>query len=446
MKEYDVIIIGGSAAGIATGITARKHYPDKDIGLVRKEDQVLIPCGIPYIFGTVDKPENNLIPDAVLDKNDIDLFIDEAENIDREEKVVKLEDEEDISYEKLVLSTGSEPLVPPIPGIDKENVFSIRKDIDHINEVLDTIDDIDDLVILGGGFIGVEFADECNKERDLDVTIVEMLPHCLMRAFGEEFCEEAEEKLRERGIELLTDKKLTEVLGGEKVEEIKLSNGEKLPADSLIVAVGVKPNTELAEKAGIKAEDNGIVVDSNMRTSDPDIFACGDCTKKKSFFTGKDTDLWLASIATTEARIAGANLFSTRRENLGAIGVFSTIIGDTVFGKAGLDPDIAKEEGFEVVVGEAEAANRHPGGMPGMHKMKVRLVFNKKNGELLGGEVKGGTSTGEAVNTISACILKKMTADDIATFQLGTHPAVTASPIAYQLVNAAEEAFVTLSE
>ncbi len=446
MKESDIVIIGGSAAGIAAGITARRHYPDKDITLVRKEEQVLIPCGIPYIFGTVDEPENDLIPDAVLDKNDIDLVIDEAENIDKDERVVELNEEEDLSYEKLVLSTGSEPLVPPIPGIDKENVFAIRKDVDHIDEVLDTVDDIDDLVILGGGFIGVEFADECNKERDLDVTIVEMLPHCLMRAFGEEFCEEAEEKLEERGIEAKTEKKLTEILGDEKVEEIKLSNGEKLTADALIVAVGVRPNTELAEKAGIDFEDNGIVVDSNMRTSDADIFACGDCTKKRSFFTGKDENLWLASVAANEARIAGANLFSTRRENPGAIGVFSTIIGDTAFGKAGLDAETAREEGFEVVVGEAEAANRHPGGMPGMHKMKVKLVFNEKNGELLGGEVRGGTSTGEAVNTISACIQKKMSADDIATFQLGTHPAVTASPIAYQLVNAAEKAFMSMGE
>ncbi len=446
MKEYDVVIIGGSAAGIATGITARRHYPDKDILLIREEEQVLIPCGIPYIFGTVDKPENNLIPDSVLDKNDIDLVIDRAEDIDKNENVVKLNSGDKIAYKKLVLATGSKPMMPPIPGIEKENVFSIEKDLDCINDILDTMEDIDDLVILGGGFIGVEFADECNKNRDIDVTIVEMLPHCLLRAFDEEYCKEAEEKLRERGIDVITDKKLTEVSGNEKVEKIKLSDGGELPADALILAIGVIPNTDLAEKAGLEVEDNGIVVDSNMRTNDPDIFACGDCTRKESFFTGKSTDLWLASVATTEARIVGANLFSTRRENSGAIGVFSTIIGDTVFGKAGMDAETAREEGFAVEVGKAEAANRHPGGMPGMHKMKVKLVFNSRNGELLGGQVRGGPSAGEAINTISACIQKKMTADDIATFQLGTHPAVTASPIAYQIVNASEKASMSIEE
>ncbi|MFW6040540.1 MAG: FAD-dependent oxidoreductase [Thermoplasmatota archaeon] len=446
MKEYEVVIIGGSAAGLTSAITCRRHYPDKKILLIRKEEQVLIPCGIPYIFGTVDRPENNLIPDSVLDNNDIDLIIDEAENIDIEKKNIELKNNECVSYKKLVISTGSEPLIPPIPGIDKKNIFTVKKDINHIKNVLKEINNIENLVILGGGFIGVEFADECNKNREMNVTIIEMMPHCLMGAFDKKYCKEAEKELEERGITAITNKKLTEVIGNEKVKKVKLSDGEELPADALIVSVGVKPNTKLAEKAGLEVDKEGIVVDSNMRTSDPNIFACGDCTKKRSFFTGKAASLWLASVATTEARIAGANLFSTRRENRGAIGVFSTIIGDTVFGKAGMDSETARKEGFEVVVGEAEAANRHPADMPGMHKMKVKLVFNKKNGELLGGQVKGGPSAGEVANTISACIQKKMTVDDISTFQLGTHPAVTASPIAYQIVNAAEKAFIAIEE
>ena len=139
-----------------------------------------------------------------------------------------------------------------------------------------------------------------------------------------------------------------------------------------------------------------------------------------------------------EARIAGANLYGKRRENPGVVGVFSTAIENMALGMAGLSEKLAIENGYEVVVGETEAVNRHPGGMPGAAKTKVKLIFNKKTGEILGGQIRGGDSTGEMVNTISACIQKKMTADDIATFQLGTHPAVTASPIAYQIVNAAE--------
>ncbi len=146
----------------------------------------------------------------------------------------------------------------------------------------------------------------------------------------------------------------------------------------------------------------------------------------------------LASIATMEARIAGANLYMTRRKNPGVVGVFSTALGGLTVAMAGMSENGAKSCGFEVAAGEAEAPDRHPGGMPGMSKMWVKLVFNKRNGQLVGGAVRGGPSAGELINTISACIQNKMTADDIATFQVGTHPAVTASPIAYQLVNAAE--------
>lgn len=440
MKESDVVIIGGSAAGIPAAITCRRHYPDKSVLLIRKEEQVQIPCGIPYIFGTVNSPDNNLIPDNAVTGNGIELLVDEAEKIDREKKSIYTKGGEVVSYDKLILATGSIPLDLPIPGIDKENVFKVKKDTPYLKSLLDKMNNAKDVVILGGGFIGVEFADECKKNRDVNVTIVELLPHCLMLAFEDEFCQEAEETLKERGINLITGVKLEEVLGDSKVTAVKLSDGREIKADLLLVAVGVKPNVALAENAGLETDRGGIIVDSCMKTSDDNIFACGDCTSKKSFFTHKPSGLKLASIATMEARIAGANLFGKRRENNGVVGVFSTVVGDKAFGMAGLSEKIARESGYDIAIGQAESPNRHPGGMPGMAKMKVKLIFNKKSGELIGGQVRGGHSVGELANTISACIQKKMTADDIATFQLGTHPAVTASPIAYQLVNAAEMA------
>lgn len=408
--------------------------------LIRKEQQVQIPCGIPYIFGTVNSPDNNLIPDAAVTGKGIDLLVDEVMDIDKQGKTVSTKNGETIKYDKLILATGSIPLELPIPGLDKENVYKVKKDTPYLHTLLEQMKDKKDIVILGGGFIGVEFADECKKQRDANVTIVELLPHCLMLAFEDEFCQEAEAALKQRGINLITGVKLEEVLGDTKVSGVKLSDGRELKADLLLVAVGVRPNTTLAEKAGLETDRGGIVVNSSMMTSDENIFACGDCTSKKSFFSDKPSGLKLASIATMEARIAGANLFGKRRENKGVVGVFSTVVGNTAFGMAGLTENMAKDYGYDVAAGQAESPNRHPGGMPGMSKMKVKLVFNKKTGEIIGGQVRGGDSVGECANTISACIQKKMTADDIATFQLGTHPAVTASPIAYQLVNAAEMA------
>jgi len=445
MKK-DVVIIGGSAAGIPAAITCRRHYPEKDVLLIRKENQVQIPCGIPYIFGTVNSPQNNLIPDQAVTSNGIELLVDEAEKIDRDKKTIFTKKGEVVNYDKLILATGSIPMDLPIPGLDKENVFQVKKETQYLQGLLEKMNSVKDIVILGGGFIGVEFADECKKNRDVNVTIVELLPHCLMLAFEDEFCKEAEESLKERGINLITGVKLEEVLGNNKVSGVKLSDGREIKADLLLVAVGVKPNIDLAKNAGLETDRGGIIVNSSMMTSDENIFACGDCTSKKSFFTDKPSGLKLASIATMEARIAGANLYGKRRENNGVVGVFSTVVGDKAFGMAGLTEKIAKEYGYNIVIGEAESPNRHPGGMPGMAKMKVKLVFNKKTGEIIGGQVRGGHSVGELSNTISACIQKKMTADDIATFQLGTHPAVTASPIAYQLVNAAEMALKEMRE
>jgi pyruvate/2-oxoglutarate dehydrogenase complex dihydrolipoamide dehydrogenase (E3) component len=299
------------------------------------------------------------------------------------------------------------------------------------------------VVVLGCGFIGVEFADECKKNRDVNVTIVEMLDQCLQIAFGEEACrccQAIEDYLARKGIKIITGTKLEEVLGDDKVKAVRLSNGQEIKADALIVGIGVSPNVDLAQKAGLAVDRRGIIVDTTMRTSDPDIFACGDCASKFSFFTGQPSGLRLASIATTEARIAGANLYEISRKNPGVVGVFSTAIENLTVAMTGMSEKGAKQCGFDVVTGEAEAPDRHPGGMPGMSKMWVRLVFNKVNGELIGGTVRGGPSAGELINTISACIQNRMRANDIATFQIGTHPAVTASPIAYPLVNAAEMA------
>ena len=129
MKRADIVVVGGSAAGLTAGITARRHYPDKKILLVRKEKQVLIPCGIPYIFGTVESPQKNLIGDAVLEKNGIELLLAEATGIDREEKVL-LTTEGDVGYERLIIATGSRPAMPPIPGFDLDGVYAVVKDVE----------------------------------------------------------------------------------------------------------------------------------------------------------------------------------------------------------------------------------------------------------------------------------------------------------------------------
>jgi len=445
MKKVDALVIGGSAAGIPVASTAKRHYPQSEVALIRQEEKVPVPCGIPYIFGTLGSADKNLIPDKAVTGNGTELIMGRASAIDREAHTVTLADGEMVEYDKLVLATGSLPIVPPIPGRDLENVFTVAKEMDNLNALSKQLDEAKNVVIIGGGFIGMEMADECRKREGLNVTVAELLPHCLFLAFDQDLCLRAEQALVDAGVQVRTNARADAILGDGKVEAVKLDSGEEIEADMVIFGIGARPNVELAREAGLELGPLGaIAVDRHMLTNDPDIFAVGDCAEKTSFFTGRPCPLRLASIATAEARIAGANLFEMRRENPGSIGVFSTKINGLSMGIAGMGEKGAKDARIDYVVGAAEAMDRHPGGMPGAHKQQVKLIFQKYSGTLIGGQVCCGDAAGEVVNLIAALIQGRMQADAIATFQMGTHPALTASPIAYQLVNAAEQALVQM--
>jgi len=440
MKEADIVVVGGSAAGLTAAITARRLYPDRKVLIVRKEDQVLIPCGIPYIFGTVGSPQKNLIGDGVLEKNGIDLLVTEATDIDRENKVLYTADGE-IGYKRLVLATGSRPIMLPIPGCEMEGVYAIVKDVKYLENLQQLLGNARDVVVIGGGFIGVEFADEINKIGGKNVTIVEIAQHCLSLAYDDEFCTSMEEIIASRGVNIRTSVKVERISGDGKAGKVVLSDGTDVKADVVILGVGAVSNVDLAKKAELRIGLSGsIAVDRTMQTSDRDIYACGDCAEKISLFGGRPSPLKLASIATFEARIAGANLFGIRRENSGTIGAWSTCIGGMAIATAGLTETMARERGYDVVATTVSGPNRHPGSMPGAIDTKVKLVFERNSGVLLGGQVMGDETAGEIINTFSACIQNRMTAEDIATFQVGTHPALTASPVAYHGVNAAEMA------
>ncbi len=222
-------------------------------------------------------------------------------------------------------------------------MFSIKKDVPYLNGLMEALDEAKDVVVIGGGFIGLEMADEC-KKRGLNVTVVEMLPHCLFLVFDEHACMRMEEVLAERGIKVITNNKAQAILGDGKAERVLLDSGEEVKADVVIFGIGVRPNTKLAQDAGLRiGERRSVWVDRYMRTSDDSIFAVGDCAEKIDFITNRPSALRLASIATTEARIAGANFGELRRENVGAIGVFSTKVGSLSVGMAGMRAKTAGE-------------------------------------------------------------------------------------------------------
>jgi len=442
-KEVDVFVIGGGPAGIVSAVTTRKYYPEKKITLVKNVESGCIPCGIPYMFSSLNNPEENKLGNAALENNDIDLVIDEVQRIDRDHKEVITGKEDTFRYDKLILALGSLPITPPVPGIDKEGVYTINKDLNYLKVVVEKIKKSKHVMILGGGFIGVEFADEISKIGGLKVTLVEMLPALLYNSFDPEFSEIVEEKLVSQGIEVLTDTEVIEILGKKKVEKVRLSGGKEIEVDSIILGVGSVPNTQLAFEAGLdRGKGKGIWVDEYMRTSDADIFAVGDCAGKRDFYTRKDTAIMLASTSTAEARIAGANLFKLKviRENKGTIAIYSTYINGLVLGSAGLTERTARKENFEVVIGAATGMDKHPATLPGANKIRVKLIFSRQSGILMGGQVSGGISAGEVINIIGLAIQQRVSATELDTLQIATHPYLTSAPTMNPLILAAQAA------
>ena len=438
MQKHELVIIGGSAGGIQAARCAQKHHGLKDILVIRMEEQAMVPCGIPYIYGTLGSVEKNIMPVKLL--GDAALKVDEVISIDRKARTVKTKDGEEIGYNKLILATGSNPMQPPIPGMDKKNVWFAWKNTDYLEELAKAIEGVDSIVVIGGGFIGMEFADECRKKGH-KITVVELLEHCLQTVCTTDLCIRAEEAIQGSGVEVITSNGVKSINGADKVDSITLQDGREIKCDMVIVGIGVVPNVKLAKDAGLEiGPTGGIRVDEFQHTTDPDIFAIGDCAEKYSFFTGKPVPVRLASVATREGKIAAANLYQAQWRNIGTIGVFSTVISDTAISMAGLTDTQATSLGYEVVVGEAESVSKHPGTMPDAKPMRVRLTFDRRSGKLLGGCACCTTAVGEVVNLIAAAIVNGMTMEQIAMFPMGTHPWLTASPLAYQFTDAASNA------
>jgi len=442
MKKTDVLVIGSSAAGLVAAMTAKSINPEKDVTVIRMEDKTLVPCGIPYAFHSVENTNNNILPsDKMFAGAGVNLTIGKVVSISRDEKLCTLENGDKISYDKLVIGTGSTPTVPSwLKGAELENVFTVPKNKVYLDDMQDKLKDCKKIVTIGAGFIGVEFSDEL-KQAGKDVVLVEKLPHILGLAFDEEVAVRVEEIIKERGITVKTGLGVSEIQGDKKVSTVVLENGEKIEADAVVLAVGYKPNSELAKASGLDVSDTGFIrVDEYMRTQDPSIFAVGDCAEKHDFVTRKSNPIMLASTACAEARVAGINLFklSAIKTFSGTISIFSTAIGDTGFGVAGLTESKAREEGFDIITGTFEGMDKHPGKLPGTHKQMVKLIVGKESQVILGGEVVGGLSAGELTNTIGFIIQNRMNVNSVLTAQIGTHPLLTASPAGYPLVKAAE--------
>ncbi|MCP4151000.1 MAG: FAD-dependent oxidoreductase [bacterium] len=451
MRYYDVIIIGGGPSGVITGVTGLKQYPGKTFLLLKEEEKGLVPCGIPYIFhdlGDIDK--NAMSPKPFIAAGG-EVVIDSVTEVNLDTKTLDTANGSLFSYDKLVFATGSTPIVPSfIKGHQLEGVEYIKKSYQYMERLKEKTDTATDIVVIGGGFIGAEVAEQLAKFRKKNVSLVEMEKACLYRAFSEDVATKATDLLEKSGVHLYTDSKVEEICGlNGQVESVTISDGTRIKADIVISAVGYTPNTTLAGNAGLEINSMGAIrVDRYLRTGVKDVYAVGDCAQTEGFITGRTDNIMLASVATAEARILGYNLYDINllRDFAGTLPVFSTEINGTVFASAGAIEQTAEEANVDFVMGSFQDTDRHPPTFDDTSVLMVKLTVSPKTGTIIGGEIHGGKSVGEMINIISLAIQKGVTVYELISFQIGTHPLLTTAPTKYVLIKAAENAVANISK
>lgn len=444
MEKKDVLVIGGGASGLQAAISAKTFYPEKSVIVIRQEEKMLVPCGIPYILGSLEDSDKNILPDKLLTNVGVEIKIAEVTALNLKDKECLLSDGKKLYFEKLIIATGSVPTKPKwLKGSDLENVFIIPKNKVYLDKMYDKLKGLKKVITIGAGFIGVEVSDEMNKA-GWDVTLLEIEPYILSKAFDREFGVKAEELLTNRGVKVITNKGVKEIIGKNgKVDHIVLTNGETIETDAVILSMGYAPNTELAKKSGIELNELGFIKTCEyMRVSNcsTDIFAVGDCAEKRDFLTRKLDATMLASTACAEARIAGMNVYelSPCKTFSGTIAIYDTAIGDIAFGTAGITEEKAIREQFNTISGSFTGMDKHPGTLPDTHEQTVKLIVAADCGMIIGGEVCGGNSVGELTNLIGFLIQNRTNIKTLLAAQIGTHPMLTASPAGYPLIKAAE--------
>jgi NADPH-dependent 2,4-dienoyl-CoA reductase/sulfur reductase-like enzyme/rhodanese-related sulfurtransferase len=440
-----IVVIGAVALGPKAACRFKRLEPDSKVVMVDKDDIISYGgCGIPYfISGDVSDPSQlqetsfHMLRDKTFfqEAKDIEVLTKtEAVKIDRQEKHVLIknlitQEESTLPYDKLVLATGSRPRLLDIPGTDLDGVFAVSN-MNAAIAIKDRISSgqVEKALIIGGGFIGLEMAEALTDMWGIETTVVEITDQLLPGLISRNMAQIVKHHMEEKEVSFLLEHRVERLEGNGKVERAVTAE-KTIETDMVILAVGAEPNSDLARAAGLDISPKGaIVVNSKMQTSDPDIYAGGDCVEVTNLISGKPGYYPLGSMANRQGRIIGTNLAGGNAEFPGAVGSFVVKVFDLSVAAAGLSIEAARREGFDAasaLVIQFDRAHFYPE----KDLMTLELVVEKASGRVLGIQGVGpmGEGTVGRINAVASILKYKPTAEDIGNLELAYSPPFSAA-------------------
>ena len=430
VSTMKLLIVGGVAGGASAAARSRRLSEDADIILFeRGPDVSFANCGLPYYIGGEIAERDKLLvttPDRLRTRFRLDVRTrSSVEAIDRSTKKIRVRDlvsgrEYEESYDKLILAPGAAPLRPPIPGIDLPGIFTLRnlQDTDHIKHWVDH--GVKQAVVIGAGFIGIELVENLVK-LGIATTMIELQDQVLP-AFDKEMTTPILETLLAKGVTVFLGQSaegFEQTPGGIVVW---LKSGERLPAQMVILGVGVRPENELAVDAGLDVGPRGgIRVNEFLQTNDPDIYAVGDAIEVKDFVSGDPIQVPLAGPANRQGRIAADNIFGRSVKYRGTQGTAIVGLFDRTAAITGASEKVLRRANrlFRKVYVHP---TQHAGYYPGAEQMSLKLLFDLHSGRVLGAQAVGGAGVDKRIDVLAVAIQAGMTVFDLEEMELAYSP------------------------
>ncbi len=438
-----LVVIGGVAAGMSAAAKAKRENPELEVVAFEKTHFVSYgACGLPYFLaGEVPRVEDLVArtPEQFKKQGIAALPRHEVVAVDyenREVTVAALDEGREFKerFDYLVVATGARPVVPDLPGVDLPGVFVLRIPEDGI-AIHEWMAGARRAVIVGGGYVGLEVA-EAFRSRGLEVAVVEAEERVLPMV-DPELSELVAEELKKHGVELLTGTRLEAILGEGRVEAVETTAG-RLPADLVLLAVGIRPNVELAQSFGVALGPTGAIqVDDRMRTNLEGVFAAGDVAESRHLLTGEPYWLPLGDVANKHGRTAGTVIGGKEAVFRGVLGTAITRIFDLAVAVTGLTEQGARARGYDVgtsLIKSRDRAHYMPDGRP----FVVKLVYEKGSGRLLGAQIVGHRNDALRIDAVAALLYKGGTVEDLRALDLAYAPPF--SPVWDPLLVAANQA------